>query len=772
MVCLGGSNTFGPEVRGDRTYPAFLERALNAKAPGRFEVWNAGVIAYVLRQKAALAEGMVADFAPDVLVFQHLNVGRRAFLRGQDPGPAFRKAPELWAENLRCLPGAGRPWSQALLARSALWRAVVVALNHSSAVPANNPRFNSEEPNERRFQEFRRRHPELPVFLMPNGAPQTRQGPVAHDPAPALRLLSREALPEVPFREYLFIHPPACVYEWHAETMARQLAAALPGLMRREYGPRPRAGTCRQERRDVLPGTAPARILADPLENARAERLLEDWTRQVPDDAGLWAAAAEAAAAARRPEKARAALARALALRPSAEVLWAASEVYKALGDHPEARRVLAGLAARPGAKPLYAISLAAADLACGRPREAREALARVRKPGPADLARMASVLLALGDDERGLELLERAGPGFWEEPDQALACAAWASRRGRTGLARLCLARAEALQPDAADLARIARAYLACGEAPAALRTAGDLAGLEPGRAGPWVLLAQAQLRGGLREDARRSLRRAESRERSVEDLLAAAPLYEELGEHGRAVEILGSVAGAAAEGPEPALACAEAELRAGRGPAALRCLAPLDAATPQARTFAEAARLYQRLGAPDRAWRLLDRLTAAAPRDAAAWLARAEAGLRGGRPDLAREALARARACGPDPAARHRMALAFQELGDCPSALALLDGLIKDTPGEARYWKDAAVCRYLSGDKARAVRDLQRALDLSPSLLSAAASLGAIHEREGRAREALAVYDRALRAPADPAQAEMRAKLESSRDALARRR
>ncbi len=79
IIALGGSNTFGFAVSDSQTWPAQLERVLNKKLPGRFEVWNAGLSAYTMTQKVEYARQIVKKYSPDLVLFQHYNSGRRAF---------------------------------------------------------------------------------------------------------------------------------------------------------------------------------------------------------------------------------------------------------------------------------------------------------------------------------------------------------------------------------------------------------------------------------------------------------------------------------------------------------------------------------------------------------------------------------------------------------------------------------------------------------------------------------------------------------------------
>jgi hypothetical protein len=217
IICFGGSNTFGPAV-GDRdTYPAYLEAVLNERSTRPVEVWNAGVPSQELRQNVRAAEKAVRELQPDLLVFEHHNRFRRAFLKDAPVGPLLRKNPSLYPENLPFLPFAG-PVSEELM-RSALWRTAVFALNRLGA-----PRNHSYDPDAEhfaRFKEFRRRHPKLPMFAF---APLENTHPVyAFESVgvPFFRLSSRWT-PDMP-DEFRKLHPPAHVYRWYARELAEQL---------------------------------------------------------------------------------------------------------------------------------------------------------------------------------------------------------------------------------------------------------------------------------------------------------------------------------------------------------------------------------------------------------------------------------------------------------------------------------------------------------------------------------------------------------------------
>lgn len=80
IICLGSSNTYGALVQNGQTYPAALEKLLNSRLAGKYEVWNGGVSAYVIPQDLAAAAKAVREYSPDLLIFHLQNCGRRPFL--------------------------------------------------------------------------------------------------------------------------------------------------------------------------------------------------------------------------------------------------------------------------------------------------------------------------------------------------------------------------------------------------------------------------------------------------------------------------------------------------------------------------------------------------------------------------------------------------------------------------------------------------------------------------------------------------------------------
>lgn len=116
ILVLGGSNTFGPGVGEDQTWPAVMQRGL----PGT-EVLNLGVSGYMTRQKAAMARRHMG-LQPDLVLLQVYNTGRRFLLNGTT-AQAFSRWPALWSEYFQGTGGA--LWSLAS------WRTAVIGWNRA-----------------------------------------------------------------------------------------------------------------------------------------------------------------------------------------------------------------------------------------------------------------------------------------------------------------------------------------------------------------------------------------------------------------------------------------------------------------------------------------------------------------------------------------------------------------------------------------------------------------------------------------------------------------
>jgi hypothetical protein len=237
VICFGGSNTFGALVGDGETYPARLEAELNRELPGRFEVWNAGVDAYVLMQNAAAAGRALREYSPDLLIFQVSNCGRRPFLAGQPYERYFREDPGLYAENLRWPKAGGPRLHQELMRRSALYRSVVIALNRK--IRPGNPflcnAYNEARNSSALVELAAEAKGTAPAVLLlhpgfnedPPGVVRSRPPGYALDPE-----LRSSGLPVIDLKgdlspeqgpEFGLIHPPAPVYAWYAKRIAAHL---------------------------------------------------------------------------------------------------------------------------------------------------------------------------------------------------------------------------------------------------------------------------------------------------------------------------------------------------------------------------------------------------------------------------------------------------------------------------------------------------------------------------------------------------------------------
>ncbi len=225
IIILGGSNTYGAAVGDEDTYPAQMQRLLDERNPGRFEVWNAGVCAYVLTQELAWVREIDTRLDPDLLIFQVINYGRRAFFSTASGRPAFERNPDLWPENvpfpfsngwnlggshawlLRCAP----PYRLLLTLANAFW---VPAARFQAACDAR-----AELTARDRLEVFMREHARRRIFFF---SPVARR-PAAYRPVEVVPLNLRPFREEHP--EFLEIHPPSYVYREYA----RQLIELLGG---------------------------------------------------------------------------------------------------------------------------------------------------------------------------------------------------------------------------------------------------------------------------------------------------------------------------------------------------------------------------------------------------------------------------------------------------------------------------------------------------------------------------------------------------------------
>ncbi|MCX6710332.1 MAG: SGNH/GDSL hydrolase family protein [Candidatus Woesearchaeota archaeon] len=99
IFVFGASNTFGFCASNNETYPAYMQYILDERYPEKFEVWNAGLNAYVMSQEAAYAEEVIKKYRPDIIIFQITNRGRRPFLMDDEQFKENFINKELYDEN-------------------------------------------------------------------------------------------------------------------------------------------------------------------------------------------------------------------------------------------------------------------------------------------------------------------------------------------------------------------------------------------------------------------------------------------------------------------------------------------------------------------------------------------------------------------------------------------------------------------------------------------------------------------------------------------------
>lgn len=127
IVCIGDSCThFGPD-----TYPEMLQALLDAAAPGRFEVINAGCIGYSSWQGLTLLREQVSDWSPD-LVTVYFGWNDHWLARG------YRDSQQLVQSTMRA--PSWEPIEQLRFVQFMRWSA-----GHLAAPPKPEPRVRPDE---------------------------------------------------------------------------------------------------------------------------------------------------------------------------------------------------------------------------------------------------------------------------------------------------------------------------------------------------------------------------------------------------------------------------------------------------------------------------------------------------------------------------------------------------------------------------------------------------------------------------------------------------
>jgi hypothetical protein len=228
VLCVGGSNVYGLLVSNDQTWPAQLEKRLNERGRGRFEVWNAGTPAYVGVQMIARAEEALRTIRPDLVLIAPSNTGTRAFLKDAPVAPYFARDPALW---LREVPPSYFAWPSWIPLGAKLWlmghvRLYRAALLGGMAATGDDLVWNSEDGDRenvaavRRFVTRHRGEVGMMMFVCPacQNTPGFLHHYYDHLDVP-LFILAAPGLPG-PYRR---MHAPPSVYAWYGEKIAEWL---------------------------------------------------------------------------------------------------------------------------------------------------------------------------------------------------------------------------------------------------------------------------------------------------------------------------------------------------------------------------------------------------------------------------------------------------------------------------------------------------------------------------------------------------------------------
>lgn len=365
----------------------------------------------------------------------------------------------------------------------------------------------------------------------------------------------------------------------------------------------------------VRPAAVLLAALGAPGESAAA---LERLAREKPADGGLQVELAQSEARLGRTTEALSAARRALALDRRAFTVRRAAAVLSALGADVEAAPLLEKLARAAPADALLQAELAQSYARLGRREEAARAARAALVPGAgADAGRgAAAALSALGDDAGAAAALERLTR---ESPKNAGLLADLARADARLGRKELGLraARAAAALGGASARAGAASAFMALGAPAEAAKLLSRLVREFPADAGLQADLAQCEARLGHAGVALRAARQAAaSTDPSIRR--RAAGLLMTSGAPSEAAAVL---EGLSKDAPGDAALKAElahAYVALGRVDDARRAArAALAAGDPAVRR--RAAILLQGAGAAPEAAEALERLSRAAPEDAA---------------------------------------------------------------------------------------------------------------------------------------------------------
>lgn len=226
-----------------------------------------------------------------------------------------------------------------------------------------------------------------------------------------------------------------------------------------------------------------------------------------------------------------------------------------------------------------------------------------------------------------------------------------------------------------------------------------------------PALDAAAAAWRSGESKKALSLLSNARRQAKTAGQRQHVALLYAELKDYRTARSMMAALIRESPDDPVPRLYLATIVARAGDRGATLAALAEARARGPGAQDRQRMAFLHQDLKDYGPARELLDELVAERPADLSVRLDRASLAAQSGDGARARAHLAAASALSPGPEERRRMAGLHRDLRDYGRARELLDGLIKENPGDPRLRLELASLSARQGDRPAALEALKAA-------------------------------------------------------------
>jgi hypothetical protein len=220
IFCFGGSNVYGAGIDDGRTWPAELEAELNRTHKSQIEVWNFGVSAYSGYQMAGLADRMVAQLKPDLVILAISNQDMPAVIGGAQLREAFEREPMLWLQmvidpRFDRLPDFAQ---RVLLKRSALYRQALLFLTETRGTRSFNLGHH-EKNNIQAIRQFVLKYKDdfrIGVFFAPAVAGERCYTPYYEGLNVPVYHLSGNGQPD----DFSLLHPLAHVTPWYGKNLA------------------------------------------------------------------------------------------------------------------------------------------------------------------------------------------------------------------------------------------------------------------------------------------------------------------------------------------------------------------------------------------------------------------------------------------------------------------------------------------------------------------------------------------------------------------------